>query len=119
MSDATRQDPPCVDLRDYADRYRPWNEIADRPARATDDPWDVILPGWGGFVAPWGGEYLLACTRGGGKTTKKVLAIDPEAVVTQDGSDGQNVRFHVRHFEAVAQVLRLKRRRVLSPEQHE
>jgi len=50
-------------------------------------------------------------------TTGKVPAIDPEAVITQDGTDGQNVRFHARHFEAVAVVLRLRKRRRLSEEQ--
>jgi hypothetical protein len=94
------------------------NEVEGRRAWADDDPWDVTLPGANGFLAPYGGEYLLACTRGI-RVTRKVLAIDPGAVVTQDASDGQNVKFHVRHFEAVAEVMRLRRRRQVSEAERE
>jgi len=103
--------PPCVDLRDYADRYRVLNELEGRRAHQADDAWDLIIPGRGGFVAPYGHEHLLACTRGI-VTTRKVLALDPEALVTQHASDGQNVRFHTRHLNAVAKVLRLRRRQL-------
>jgi|SRR6516162_9263471 hypothetical protein len=102
--------PPCIDLRDYGDRYRVWNELEGRRAHQADDPWDLVIPGRGGFVAPHGREHLLACT-GSSITTRRVLAADPEAVVIQDGSDGQNVTFHAGHFTAVAEVLRLRRRR--------
>jgi hypothetical protein len=108
-------DLPCVDLRQY-DRYRVWNELEGRKAHQADDPWDLIIPGRLGFVAPYGGEFLHACTNSL-ITTRRVLAIDPEALVTQHGSDGQNVKFHSRHFEAVAKLMDLRRRKVLSEEQ--
>ena len=108
-------DVPCVDLRQYT-RYRVWNELEDRKAHQADDAWDLVIPGQGGFVAPYGHDWLLACTNSI-TTTRRVMAIDPEAIVTQHGSDGQNVKFHVRHLDDVAKVMRLRRRRKLS-EQH-
>src|SRR5262249_55823638 len=72
--------------------------------------WDCILPGWSGFIAPYGGEYLLACTNGILKT-RQILATVPDAVITQDGSDGQNIKFHVAPLETVAELLRSKKRR--------
>jgi len=51
--------------------------------------------------------------------TDRLLAAAPDAVITQDGGDGQNVKFHVRHFDAVAPILRLRKRRQLTEEQRE
>ena len=43
----------CIDLRQLSGgRFRPWNETLGRRARDEEDPWDVILPGWSGFIAP-------------------------------------------------------------------
>jgi hypothetical protein len=108
----------CIDLRQFSPPYRCFNEPEDRAARSYDDPWGLIIPGWSGFLAPQGGEYLLACTRGR-ITTDRVLAAAEGAVITQDGGDGQNVKFHVRHLDVVAPILRLRRRRqvVLTEEQ--
>ena len=82
----------------------------------TDAPWELILAGWAGLVAPYGGEFLLACTRRR-DTTDRVLAAAPGAVITQDGGDGQNVKFHARDLDLVAPTLRLRRRRQVSEEQ--
>jgi hypothetical protein len=68
MSDS--QSPACIDLRAYSPPYRVHNEPEDRRAHERDDPWDLVIPGWSGFLAPQGGEHLLACTRGR-KTTKQ------------------------------------------------
>jgi hypothetical protein len=109
--------PDCIDLRNYP-TYRCHHDLEGRKAYSTDDPWDLILPGWSGFIAPYGGDYLLACTRGS-NVTRQVLAGAPDAVITQDGSDGQNIKFHVSHFETVAKIIRLKRRRVLAEQQRQ
>jgi hypothetical protein len=66
----------CVDLRQYADRFRVFNEVGGRRAHKADDPWDLILLGWSGFVAPWGGDKLVACTNN--LTTSRHRA-DPRA----------------------------------------
>jgi hypothetical protein len=64
----------CPDLRQLAgDLYRVANELEGRKAHVTDDPWDLIVPGRGGFVGVWGDDRLVACTRGWG-TTRKLLA---------------------------------------------
>src|SRR5262249_40878636 len=105
---------PCVDLRTFPP-YRCYHKIEQRQARRTDDPWDLIIPGRSGFVAPFGGEYLLACTRGS-TMTRKILAAVPDAVVHQDASGGANIKLHARHLGTVAPLLRLKRRRQLTAE---
>jgi hypothetical protein len=102
-----------VDLRNYPP-YRCYHEPEGRKARKTDDPWDLVLRGRKGFIAPCGGEYLLACTNHL-LTTRRLLKAVPDAVITQDGSDGQNVRFHVNSLAAVAKILVLRRRRVFTP----
>jgi hypothetical protein len=102
----------CVDLRTLG-RYRVWNEAENRPANGWDDPWDLVIRGQGGFVAPWGGERLVACTRSS-STTQKLLEAIPEAVVVQDGSDGQNLVFPASDLEAVADLMYLRRRRARS-----
>jgi hypothetical protein len=113
---------PCIDLRACSPPYRVLlaqvNPEGDRPAYERDDPWELVLPGAAVFVAPWGGEHLLACTRHR-ITTLRILATVPDAVVAQDGSDGQNVRFHARHLDAVASILRLRRRKEVSEAERE
>jgi hypothetical protein len=49
-------------------------------------------------------------------TTRRLLAAVPGAAVVQDGSDGQNVTFGAEHFETVAGILGLRKRRRLSAE---
>jgi hypothetical protein len=116
MSD--REDPPCIDLRAYSPPYRCFNELEGRPAYERDNLWDLVLQGSGGFVAPQGGEFLLACTRHR-LTTAPILAKVPDALVTQDGSDGQNIRFDARHLDTVAGILGLRRRRQVSEAERE
>jgi hypothetical protein len=58
----------------------------------------------------------VACTRSRA-TTRRLLAAAPDAAIVQDGTDGQNVTFDAAHFEAVAGILRLRKRRRLSEEQ--
>jgi hypothetical protein len=98
-------------LKSSGTRYRVYNEIYGRPAHARDDGWDLILVGRGGFVAPWGFDgRLVACTHATA-TTKRLLATVPDAVLVQDGSDGANVVFPAEHLDAVAAILRLRRKR--------
>jgi hypothetical protein len=108
----------CVDLRTYGDCFRVWNELEDRRAYDRDDPWDLILPGWSGFVAPHGGTKLVACTRSQ-ITTRRLLATVPGAVIVQDGADGQNVTFDADHLAAVACLLRVRKRRHLTDAQRQ
>jgi hypothetical protein len=113
----------CTDLRRLAGgRYRVHNDTEGRRAHARDDPWDLILRGLGGFVAPWayapprGSGAVVACTNST-VTTKRLLADVPGCRVVQDGADGANVVFPAEHLDAVARILRLRRRRQYTPEQ--
>jgi hypothetical protein len=111
-------EPACFDLRDRG--YRVLNETQDyRPAHQRDDPWDLVVPGRSGFVAPWGylpprGSGLLVAATRSSVTTRRLLAAVPGARVVQDGSDGQNITFAPDYLDVVADVLGLKRKRVLS-----
>jgi hypothetical protein len=109
----------CIDLRTIG-RYRVWNEAENRPARATDDPWDLIIPGAYGFVALWSEcrdpatgqssiKRLVAATNSA-KMTTRILERVSGSVVVQDGDDGQNVTFAPDGFPAVAELLRLKKK---------
>jgi hypothetical protein len=102
----------CIDLRTLG-RYRVWYEAEGRPANGWDDPWDLVVRGQGGFIAPWGDGTLVACTNGR-RTTDKILAAVPAAVVHQDGDDGQNVVFPAQDHGPVARLLYIPRSRPVS-----
>jgi hypothetical protein len=76
------QSAPCIDLRASSPPYRVHFDVGlpegPRPAYERDDPWQRIIPGGRGFVAPAGGEHLLACTRHR-NTTAAILAKVPPA----------------------------------------
>jgi hypothetical protein len=108
--------PTCPDLRQLAGRFKVENELENRKAHVTDDPWDLVLRGRGGLVAPWGKGRLVACTLGWA-TTQKILVAVPGAEVWADGGDGQNIVLPAAGLEAVAGLLYLLKRRRLSPEQ--
>lgn len=101
----------CVDLRQMT-AYRLVNELTGRRAGPRDDPWELVVPGWCGDVSPFGGDLLIASTRGIVKT-RQVLAEVPGAVVNQDADDGANILFPVEHFAKVAALLRLRKRRTI------
>jgi hypothetical protein len=112
----------CADLdllRSWRDRFRVYNEIEGRPARARDDPWDLVLVGRRGFVALWGRDgRFIAATRSTA-TTRRLLATIPDAAVVQDASDGANITFSAEHLDTVAQILRLRRKRQYTPAQRQ
>ena len=74
-----------------------------------------IIPGSRGHVFPWSSDRLAASTNTRGPVVKELLAI-PDVVVQQDWTDGVTATFPVDRLSAVADVLRLRRRRRLSPE---
>jgi hypothetical protein len=103
-------------------RYRVHNETAGRRAYDRDDAWDLFLRGRGGFVAPWayapprGSGALVACTNST-VTTTRLLATIPGCMIVQNGDDGANIAFPAEYFDAVAGILRLRKRRQYTPEQ--
>jgi hypothetical protein len=109
----------CNLLRSWGDRYRVFHEIEGRHAHTKDDPWQLIIPGRCGFVGLWGYDgRLAACTRSTA-TTRRLLENVPGAEVKQDGSDGQNVIFAPEHLDVVAEVLKLRRKKHLTPAQRQ
>jgi hypothetical protein len=84
-----------------------------RGSRA-DDPALHIIPGQHGHIYPFGGGLLAISTAGRGTVAIRLRAL-PYIKVVQDGSDGINATFPVEHFQEVADLIRARRRRRLSP----
>jgi hypothetical protein len=105
--------PSCIDLIDrYGDRYKIVSEDGSR----TSDPWLQILLCRRGHICPYGGQLLMACTdRRYRHVTSQLLAV-PSARICQDADDGINLTFHVDDFDTVAEIMRPRKRRKISPE---
>lgn len=117
----------CINLRDrFGDKYRIEFEesyYAERPKfRAQEAPWLMLIPCQHGHICPWGGEILAACTNKCGSVAKK-LTEPPVTEMWQAGADGVNVKFHVRDFDQVAEVMKPRKRHrhgfKLSPERRQ
>jgi len=117
-----RPNRKCINLREqFGQQYRITHDEAYEAERsefrAAEEVWLQQIPCRRGHICPWGGGLLAACTNGRGPTARKLLALPfLEHDRTQDGSDGVNVVFHVQHFATVAEIMRPKQRRRLSPE---
>ncbi len=110
----------CVNLRErFGDTYRVAHEGAYcaeyGPNAHREDPWLTVIPCENGHICPWGRSTLTACTTSAGSVAKR-LKVLPFTSVAQDGTDGANVLFDVEHFDAVARIMKPRRRRRLSPE---
>jgi hypothetical protein len=106
-------------LHQYGDRFRVFHDIEDRPARARDDEWDLIIPGRRGFVALWGHDGQLVVSTRSTATTRRVLEKVPGAVVAQHADDGSNIVFPAEYLDVVATILRLRRKRQYTPAQRQ
>lgn len=99
----------CVNLcADYGARYVVKFEES-RQGRERD-PWLMVLPCKIGHVFPWGGSKLAASVDGYPRLAKRIASL-PTARVHQDGDDGTTIVFDVAQFDAVAKIMRPKRRR--------
>jgi hypothetical protein len=83
-----------------------------------DDPWLQIIPGARGHVFPWDEKRLAASTNTSGAMARRLKAL-PYVQVHQDGSDGVSVIFPADRLNEVAELLRLRRRRVISQEERQ
>lgn len=92
----------------FGDRYR----IAYDPARIgrADDPWLQIIPCRHGHLYVDGKNTLGFASNNRGPIANRVAAL-PFVTVTQDGDDGLNMVFHVRHFDEVAEIVLPRTRR--------
>ena len=110
----------CINLKErFGDRYKvEYEESYDAEHSEhgrAEDPWLMLTPCRHGFICPWGAENLAACTKTAGSVAKRLKAL-PFTTVIQDGDDGANVMFHVKHFDAVARIMKPCKRRRLSAE---
>jgi hypothetical protein len=110
----------CVNLKKvFGSRFKvTWEEsyFAEhgRSARA-DDPWLQIIPCQHGHIYPYGGDMLVASTAKPGRVARALIQLDCTKL-WRDGDDGVDVLFDVDDFEPVAEQMKPRRRRRLSPE---
>ena len=114
----------CISLKErFGNHYRVEYEEsyhADHgPHARADDPWLMILPCGNGHICPWGDDLLAACTKKAGPVVARRLKKLPFTNIAQDGDDGANVLFHAKHFDAVAKIMRPRRRRQMSEKQRQ
>jgi len=119
--------PMCINLRErYGDVYRITHDESYHHERtefrSIEEPWLQVIPGRYASIYPHGGELLAVSTheRTSGRVNqslrRKLLAI-PGVEPQQDGGDGIDATFPVEAFDAVAELVKARRRRRLSPEQ--
>lgn len=101
----------CIDLNQFADRYKLGRDPAAKSR--NKDPWLLTIVCRNGEIYPHGGAFLAASTRTRGPVANDLAKLGQ---VWQDGSDGLTIIFHVNDFDAVAKVMKPKRRRKLSAE---
>ena len=108
----------CVNLKErFGRRFKIVMEesygVQYGPRATRDDPWLQIIPGRLGHVFVHSATMLAASTNTAGPTARRLVAL-PGVVLWQDASDGVTVLFPPDRLEAVAALLHLRRRRVLS-----
>jgi hypothetical protein len=114
-------DRRMVDLKKLAgDKYRVTIESSyyaesGSTQKRNRDPylWQVV--GRHGDVFLWAPDRLAVSTHKRGGIARRLLDL-PFTEVVQDGSDGVTVTFAAEHLDDVAQIVRLRRRPVLSDE---
>ena len=109
----------CVDLKrefgkEYRVRYEESYYAEYGPNARVEVPELMIIPCRNGQICPWGGRDLVACTDRLGPVANTLMAL-PFTTIAQEGSDGVNVAFDLKHFEEVARIMKPRRRRRLSP----
>jgi hypothetical protein len=113
----------CVNLRaKFGDRWKITFEpsyYADRgPLGRTDDPWLQQIECVHGTICPWGDDKLGACTKHRGPVASQLAALDC-VTVAQEGTDGSNATFHIDDIEIIAEVMKPRRKRQVSPAMRE
>ena len=104
----------CIDLQE---RFSSDYKVVSEDDSGTKDPWRQILRCRGeNHIFPYGGDYLGAAIDGNGRILVKLFKAAPTAEIVQSADDGINIKFHVSDFDAVASILRARKRRKLSEE---
>jgi hypothetical protein len=100
----------CIDLNQFGDKYKLSLDPAAKPR--NKDPWLITMLCRHGEIYPFGGNLLAASTNTRGPVANQLAKLGR---IHQDGDDGITVVFDVADFDAVAKVMKPKRRRKLSP----
>jgi hypothetical protein len=110
-----------IDLRQFGKRFKiefdPAYDPTHRPADRLD-PWMMVIPCERGTIYPQGDDRLAAEVEGRAPTRRKLQGLKGVAVI-QDGDDFLAVTFNVTDFGKIAQILKPRRKRVLTAEQRE
>ena len=112
----------CINLqKQFGTRYRiafdPAYDPRNRPKDKLD-PWMMQLPCQRGVVYPQGGSLLAVEVAGRAITRKRLRELDC-VTVTQNGDDFLAVTFDVADFDAVAQIVKPRRKRTMSAKNRE
>ena len=115
--------PPCTDLHErFGDRYKiehAESYAAERPEfRSQEEVWLQIIPCRFGHVYPYGGSALAVFVDGHPKLAGR-LKRQGCCRVYCDGDDGTTLLFDVADFDKVAEIMRPKKRRRMTPEQRQ
>jgi len=107
----------CINLRQrFGSRlrisYDPCHDAKGR-CRESLDPWMMQISCRCGTIYPWGGDLLVIGMDNHNTVAKRVAAISGCEVI-QDGERERSVRFHVDAFDAVAAIVKPKRKRRIS-----
>jgi hypothetical protein len=102
----------CINLEQlYGVQYK----VQCEDGSLCRDPWRLVMLCKYGHISPYGGQYVMACTDGQGRGLVTRLLAVPSAELIQDGTDGANVRFHIQEFDAVAGLMKARKRRTVNP----
>jgi hypothetical protein len=108
--------PRCVNLREqFGDRFRIGHDPAAQTWGERRDPWMLTIPCRRGVIYPHGD--LLAVEIDGHRRLAKRVAAIPGVSVYLDGDDEKTFLFPMEAFDAVAAVVRPKRRPQLTGQQ--
>lgn len=109
----------CVDLwRTFGDTYKIITDPAYNPSGINHsrlDPWYFVIPCKYGFISPHGRKVLEIYMDRHDYVAKKVAALRG-VVLYADGDRDKAYLFHVSRFNAVAAIVKPKRRRKMSEE---
>jgi hypothetical protein len=105
--------PACIDLKEYfGHRFRvSLDEAADSPT----DPWYFQLRGERGVIYPHSSTLLAVECDYRPITAKRLAALG--LPLHQDGDGEKTFLFGLDQFEAVAELIQLRKRRQVSPEE--
>jgi hypothetical protein len=110
----------CLDLmKEYGETYRiTWDECYDPKGRHKNnlDPWYMQIPTLHGHFYPHSETELGFATNKNGNIARQLAAL-PFTTVAQNGTDGMNLTFKNEDFSKIAEIVKPKKKRRLTPEQ--